>query len=209
MIFDVAHGLAAAFKHERAIWRAVIQLNVVRSIHLILAFISEAQQASQTASPPFRPSGLPDASPPPEPASPKLTPELLRLRIRLSPLVQVEESLVRRLQLSSGQENAVAARVSENSGLPRELAVHSASGWKGNFVARMLSKRSSSDDDEEGGGINWDDPDDPGRVIHACRDDMIHLWEDPLVKQLLETRGFRLQEMSGLWVSRRLLLDDC
>lgn len=177
----------------------MIQLNVVRSIHLILAFIGEAQAASQTQSPPFRPSALPDASPPPvEPASPRLTPELLRLRIRLSPLVQVEEALVRRLQLSSGQENAVAARVNENSGLPRELAVHSASGWKGNFVARMLSRRSGSDDDEEGGGINWDDPDDPGRVIHACRDDMIHLWEDPLVKQLLETRGFRLQEMSGL-----------
>ncbi|KAI0032612.1 guanine nucleotide binding protein, alpha subunit, partial [Vararia minispora EC-137] len=189
-----------AFKSERVIWRAVIQLNVVRSIHLILTLLTEAHAAQTAAqSPSFRPTGLPDShSPPPAVRLPRLTPELLRLKIRLSPLVQVEEALVRRLQISSGQENVVSVRAQEHAGIVgREIAVHSASGWKGNFVARMLAGKQKTDD---GDGIDWDDPDDPGRVIHACKDDMIGLWEDPIVRELLETKQMRMQEMSGFFL---------
>jgi guanine nucleotide-binding protein alpha-1 subunit len=75
-----------------------------------------------------------------------------------------------------------------------EVTVHSSSGWKGNFIARVLSKMNNSDDD----GIDWDDPNDPGRIIYACRDDMVRLWEDRTMKKVLDARQIRMQEMSGL-----------
>jgi hypothetical protein len=188
-----------AFKSERVIWRAVIQLNVVRSVHLILTLMTEAQAAQTvTQSPSFRPLNLPDSHSPPPVRLPRLTPELLRLKIRLSPLVQVEEALVRKLQISSGQESAVSVRAQEQLGIvQRELAVHSASGWKGNFVARILAGNQAKDDGD-GDGIDWDDPNDPGRVIHACRDDMMRLWDDLIVRELLDAKQMRMQEMSGL-----------
>lgn len=39
---------------------------------------------------------------------------------------------------------------------------------------------------------------DPGRVIHACCEDMIRLWTDPTIRRLLSSQNIRLQDMGGL-----------
>ncbi|KAI0065277.1 G-alpha-domain-containing protein [Artomyces pyxidatus] len=171
-----------AFRTERVIWRAVIQLNVVRSIHLILNAISEAQRQQKLHHSPSS-SEFSNAPHPPPPSSlptVELTPEHFRLKISLSPLVQVEEALVRKLQMSSGHPGfAVAAE----AGFAKELAVNSGSGWKGNFVERVLAKRGRSDEsateDEEDDGIDWN---------------------DPVVRELLEANKVRLREMSGFFL---------
>ncbi|KAI0264742.1 guanine nucleotide binding protein, alpha subunit [Gloeopeniophorella convolvens] len=201
-----------AFRAERAIWRAVIQLNVVRSIHLILNIMSEAQRNQQIVSPPVSPR-LEPVKPVSDPSSddpPRLTPEHLRLKMRLSPLVQVEEALVRKLQASAGQpgsgyatstvDSFSAAREAE---FAKEVAVNSGSGWKGNFAVKIMSRsksRADSDEDSDGDGINWDDPDDPGRVIHACAEDMKMLWADRVVQRLLIASKVRMREMSGFFL---------
>ncbi|TFY74522.1 hypothetical protein EWM64_g9490, partial [Hericium alpestre] len=93
-------------------------------------------------------------------------------------------------------------------------------GWKGRF-GRMLAggatgapdsldptqsprtrKRSGSGTGEEDYGIDWDDPDDPGRLIHMCGEDMKRLWEDPIIREMLETQKMRLQEMSGFFLDQ-------
>jgi len=216
-----------AFRSERVIWRAIIQLNVVRSIHLILAVMADAQQQQQSSSRTTSHTGgsssrgTRDSTP----ELPPLTAEHLRLKMRLSPLMQVEEELVRRL--SAGQPIAWSAPVavsvsqtqapldvftSSSSALrndfdslvrlrfTREVSVNSSSGWKSR-LARVLHGNVRSDVSSEGeseDSIDQDDPNDPGRVIHLCGDDIKLLWSDPAIQQLLTAQKLRLQEMSGL-----------
>jgi guanine nucleotide-binding protein alpha-1 subunit len=51
---------------------------------------------------------------------------------------------------------------------------------------------------EAGSAIDFDDPEDPSNVIHACKDDMLALWHDPTVRQVLHVGNVRLEEMPGL-----------
>ena len=78
---------------------------------------------------------------------------------------------------------------------PREVSVNSASAWKGAF-GRLVGRDSA--DTLDGGAAECADPADPGAVLHACAEDMAALWADPVVRELLDERKVRLQEMSGL-----------
>lgn len=46
--------------------------------------------------------------------------------------------------------------------------------------------------------IDFDDPQDPGKVLFACADDMKRLWADPIIQDLLKAKGVRLRELGGL-----------
>lgn len=199
-----------AFHAERASWRAVIQLNVVRSIRLILEAIAEVhalQAPSATSSPRSSHRSLPDSRPSSSRASPSaelphLTAEHLKLRLRLLPLLQVEEVLIRRLTLAGNTEQE-ATRLTQLTNAPdalardKELAVNSHFVWKTMF-SRIAGKRNSSETDID--AIDWNDPDDPGRIIHACAEDMIMLWNDPVVHEVLAYQKLRLQEMPGFFL---------
>jgi len=122
--------------------------------------------------------------------------------MRLAPLLQVEEVLTRRLT-PSGSREFEPTQLAPVKNLPysersrrivKEVAVNSTTQWKGAFN-RAVNARDSFDSDR---AIDWDDPKDPGVVLHACCEDMIRLWNDPTVKALLETQNLRLQEMAGL-----------
>ena len=39
---------------------------------------------------------------------------------------------------------------------------------------------------------------DPSRVLHACADDMITLWNDPTIKAMLRAQAVRLEDLPGL-----------
>ncbi|EIM82115.1 G-alpha-domain-containing protein [Stereum hirsutum FP-91666 SS1] len=182
-----------AFKAERAVWRSVIQLNVVRSIHLILDIISQAQALQQDPR-----HGQTDL--------PLLTPDHLRLKMRLSPLLRVEEQLVKKLSANAPASDSFSTAPFPNGrrfrsrsvNVAREMSVNSNSwtGWKGKFKDFVSTNGKTVGED----GIDWGDPDDPGRVIHLCGEDMIKLWTDPVVRELLEAWKVRLQEMSGFFL---------
>ncbi|RDB30446.1 Guanine nucleotide-binding protein G(i) subunit alpha-2 [Hypsizygus marmoreus] len=171
-----------AFKAERASWRAVIQLNVVRSIHLILDAMTRAQNASD--------------------AHLQLSPELLKLQMRLAPLLQVEQALIRQLTPSGSGESEPThlsyAERSERSRNIREVAINSATQWKGAF-SRLLT----GDPDEDADVVemvDWGNPNDPGVVLNACAQDMVLLWGDPSVQRLLVRQNLRLEEMAGFFL---------
>ncbi|KAF7795596.1 hypothetical protein EIP86_006759, partial [Pleurotus ostreatoroseus] len=194
------HSRSQAFRAERASWRAVILLNVVRSIRVILEAIADIQalqSSSPTASPTMAsrslPGSRPASAPPPDEAIPQLTQEHLKLRLRLVPLLQVEEVLVRKLN-PVGSSESEATHVDQTN-VPREVAVNSQFRWKGIFN-RITGGRGSLDTE----AINWEDPDDPGRIIHACGDDMIRLWNDPTIQQGLEYQKIRLQDQPGFFM---------
>ncbi|OJT02797.1 Guanine nucleotide-binding protein alpha-4 subunit [Trametes pubescens] len=201
-----------AFRAERASWRAVVHLNVVRSIRVILDAMAEAQAYHATTySGPNTPvrTHAPDLfqSPSSSYASlgrppPPLTAEHLKLKLRLAPLVQVEETLVRKLtQAGSGEMEATqlqmlggnASHADRARALDREVAVNSQFAWKGVFH-KMIGRSSME------GEVDFNDPDDPGRILYACGEDMVTLWNDPLIKSLLRSQGTRLEDMPGFFL---------
>ncbi len=150
-----------AFRAERASWRAVIQLNVVRSIRIILEAMADAQghQLSQNSSP-IR-THAPELSHSTSSSSissryrhPPLTAEHRKLKLRLAPLVQVEEALIRKLtpagssELEATQLRANSSHADRARALEREVAVNSQFAWKG-MLQKMVGRSSSEGDEVE------------------------------------------------------------
>ena len=83
-----------AFKAERTLWRTVIYLNITHCIRIIINAMDTAQQISSSPTLPaeFLDENLSNLMPTFD-ELPTLTPELLKLKMRLSPLLQVEESV--------------------------------------------------------------------------------------------------------------------
>jgi hypothetical protein len=158
----------------------VIQLNVVRSVRLIVDTINMAHQTGE--------------------GYPPLGPEQLKLKMKLSPLLRIEDTLTQKLAPNSQHhikgespdpvfDSASVAPDAPAVPIRTELTVNSRSTWKSAF------KKWAKGGVEE---IDFDDPTDPGRVLFACRDDIIALWRDPVVRQILEIARVRPQDQGGL-----------
>ncbi|RXW21992.1 hypothetical protein EST38_g3878 [Candolleomyces aberdarensis] len=199
-----------AFRLERASWRAVIQLNVVRSFHLILDAITRAQKALQSSSS----SSIEDI--------PQIPTELLKLKLKLTALLTVEGTLIRRLTPDGSGETEATQLARSNGGtsgqnggggagspsgggvggkppVVKELAVNSTKPWKDTFNRLVHGERDSF---ESGDAIDWEDPEDPGRILHDLSDDMIKLWNDPITQLLLEKQNLRMQELAGFFLDQ-------
>ncbi|KAJ7146340.1 guanine nucleotide binding protein, alpha subunit [Mycena epipterygia] len=181
-----------AFRAERASWRAIIQLNVVRSIHIILDAIARAQNTNDR--PPSARSSMSSHD------SLRLDAELVNLKARLASLLDVEKALMKRLSLPGSTEWEPTERplttAAPKKRQSREIAVNSTVAWKGAF-ARTDSGRESFDTDNL---VDWDDPEDPGVLLHARSEDMKRLWEHPTVQAILEKQSIRLQELAGFFL---------
>lgn len=193
-----------AFRAERASWRAIVQLNVVRSIHVILDVITRAQK--RAAGPAVAPSAsTADLDETSAPDSPIVDNDLATLKLRLSPLIRVEEVLMQRL-IPSGPDRSDGARLAQLTNVPyaerpravnREVAVNSANQWKDVFK-RLVGGDSESFDSER--AVDWEDPSDPGVVLYQLAEDMKALWNNATVQALLVRQNLRLQEAAGLCV---------
>ncbi|KAF9527626.1 guanine nucleotide binding protein, alpha subunit [Crepidotus variabilis] len=213
------------FRSQRPSWRAVIQLNVVRSFHTILEAITRAQKHDREATS-TSPSS-PRRSPSPKIGPIQLSPELLETKARLDQLVDLEKSIVDRLTTAGGgsknSDLATAAlllapgpidttiantQLNESPSSPtatlkkapsREVAINSSIPWKEAFnkLLRASGERSSIESRDI---IDFDDPEDPGHVLHACSKDMIQLWNDHTVRHLLEKQKVRLEQSSGFFL---------
>ncbi|KAJ7718026.1 guanine nucleotide binding protein, alpha subunit [Mycena maculata] len=185
-----------AFKAERSSWRAVVHLNVVRSVRLIIHALTEAEASASSPTPPG----------PDDPIYPALTPELLTLKMRLLPLQQVEEALLGKLTPGGAfkerpsNANGTGDSLSPLTNLPedrREVAVHSAAPWKGAFSRLMNNVRTSVDGPEI---AEPQDSRDARQLLHACAEDMVRLWNHPIVKEVLRVHRLRLEDMAGFFL---------
>jgi hypothetical protein len=128
-----------------------------------------------------------------------LSPDLLKLKMRILPLRQVEQRLLRRLALTGsggGVDNVQLSYTERGRAFLKEVGVNSAVRWKDAFTRGQHDRNRESVNSEV--GIDWDDPEDPGVVLHACAEDMMRLWNDGFVRGLLERQGLRLEEVAGL-----------
>jgi len=167
--------------------------------------MSDAQAASKSRTSSNAIAGPSNGGPSTEAMPPisGLSAEHLRLKMRLAPLLHIEEVLLRRLN-PYGTTHSEATYLTSMTNVPyterlrrgsKEVSVNSTSPWKGAFT-RLLPGGRQNDDGEA--DIDWNDPNDPGVVLNACAEDMMRLWDDPVVKRLLAVRKLRLEEMPGL-----------
>jgi hypothetical protein len=113
-----------------------------------------------------------------------VTDEHRRIALRLSPLKQAEELLRMRISLPEDETHVVVANSTD-------FAVRSASGWKEAFL-KMRGQR--------GGDAGTKEELQSAVILEACANDMITLWSDPIVKNIVRQKRLRLEESSGLWV---------
>lgn len=147
----------------------MIHLNVVRSIRIILDAMTEAQMAQGQPLTPSSPRASSSRSPSDASmrAHPPLTADHLKLKMRLSPLLQIEQALVRKLTPPGSAEfEATHLAQASNVGYverlrQKEVAVNSLFAWKGIFGRLLLDNRDSVD-------IDWDDPQASRQAYALC-----------------------------------------
>jgi guanine nucleotide-binding protein alpha-1 subunit len=218
-----------AFNAEAEAWRTVIDLNLVRSVTFLLSLLEErvsggvrGSGSSSNSSNGGNNLGLSNAvggsSPSPtgdggagdmKPITPldgklvplpRLTDDLRRLRVKLSPLRNIENSLVRVISHDNPQQvgGGSAALPSERA---FEVSVRSNSRWKSIFgrnggadaVGTATNKASTQ---------GYEELQNARRVIEACREDIIALWNHPAVQAGLAEQSVSLEFQSGLCVPR-------
>ncbi|KAJ7483247.1 guanine nucleotide binding protein, alpha subunit [Mycena latifolia] len=192
--FQLLHT-PAAFHAERIAWRAVIYLNLVRSVKWILDALQpetdnvdkrDDGDSLETASVIISSNGRP-----PSAISGTQVPNYEGYRRRLQPLMQLED----RLNSSTSSPTSSTGSTSKGS----EVTMHTSTNWKKAFP---LGNRSKSPKSAHSGEIEgwWEDPDDPVHTLHACAPYMQDMWRDPDVRQRLREKQLRLEESSGFYL---------
>jgi len=166
-----------SFYAEEGVWKAVIHLNLVRSVNFILDLLQDTS-----------PRTLSSAGRPRTPNCNQTTNELRFLTMRLAPLRQVEHILTRRF---CPPELGINPSGQYHRDRASEVSVRGLSGWKTLLKLRRNPQNNAASDDLE----------DSQRVIEACKDDMTSLWESSVVQAKLNKHNVRLQDQSGLSVS--------
>ncbi|KAG0697436.1 guanine nucleotide binding protein, alpha subunit [Suillus ampliporus] len=165
---------------ERASWRAVILLNLVRSANTILDALSQEIDDEQD--------GLDDAF--------KFDDYYRRYKVRLSPLQAVESNLKR--LLGATPEDIQPRKQNSPTTLPpcgsSEFFVRSRN-WR-NFLQTTGGHEFSRHT------IHQDLPNlvDSTEVIANCKDDITALWRDGLIQAMLWRRKTRLEDSAGFFL---------
>lgn len=134
---------------------------------------------------------------------PPLTPELLGIKARLMPLIEVENNLVRRLMGGAVDTSTARHGTAEQDNGPdhslkqglKEVAINSAIPWKNAFNRLINNETRDSFDSAE--GVDWDDPDDPWPLLNELAQDMSRLWNSPNIKQLLVKQKIKNDDLNG------------
>jgi hypothetical protein len=178
----------AAFNAEADAWRIIIDLNLVRSVTFLLSLLGEGDSGGSSPRSPSDANAGPTA-----PSGRELVPlqhltdDLRRLRVSLSPLKRIEQSLSRFIS----PDNPRSASLPTERAF--EVSVRSGSRWKTLFRRNGGSTSSVANHGQE-------EVQNARSVIEACREDMISLWNHPAVRASLAEQSVALEFQSGLCV---------
>ncbi|KAE9391741.1 G-alpha-domain-containing protein [Gymnopus androsaceus JB14] len=248
-----------AFREERILWRSIIQLNIVRSVRIMLDALnrpsspqmspsshtrtlsngrrkrrtSQLVASSEASDDYFTGPGSNghrnDLSDPESDSedhnarSPGLdSPALDALKMRLLPLRHIEALLIAKLVPPNEDEATQLGGLSDSPNSPsrtsyksQEIFVRPGPAWKGGLARARVHYPSSTgghDSSEEDASISTGRPnsagntgletsDEPQAVLNACREDIVQLWSDRGVKELLHRRKIRLEEFPGFFLN--------
>ncbi|KAJ6632254.1 G-protein alpha subunit [Mycena sp. CBHHK59/15] len=158
------------FESERLVWKTVIQLNLINSIKRILEVLQDEWDAIEAGS---------------ATSNISLTSEHRRLALSLSPLLAFETSI-----------SQILASDGANGGYT--VTVRAGGGWKEKLAhfGRSPSTETRSLSLDEG----TTNPSRVTQVLAGCKDEIVEIWRDPAVTQLLHQREVRLQEEAGFFL---------
>ncbi|KIM41553.1 hypothetical protein M413DRAFT_11089 [Hebeloma cylindrosporum] len=184
---------AAEWERERAGWRSVVQLNVIRSIITILRVI----EAEINGDVPLDSEDEVASSSEVDDADAKFTDRHQLLIIRLAPLNGVEAELKRRLGAGSDPlppaASPMAATPFEEPDLDtntRRKPEFSVRSWKEVLHTADVSADAPSQSLES-----------VTSIIAGCKDDMKALWEDKAVRHALKRRRLQLGDSAGFFLN--------
>ncbi|TFK44480.1 guanine nucleotide binding protein, alpha subunit [Crucibulum laeve] len=183
---------------QRASWRAVILLNLVRSVNIILDALADDIATPQTAI-----SAVTAEKNADEPIRkvPRVTEQHKSLLLRLAPLRQIEKDLKALLGSGSSEyedlskENAaaeIAYNATRHYSRPsaNEFCVRSTSGWKG--ILDQIRNPSVG----KGSQLHRV----ACQVISGCSQDIQWLWADNITQEILQDRRIRLEDAPGFFL---------
>ncbi|KZV99265.1 G-alpha-domain-containing protein [Exidia glandulosa HHB12029] len=174
-----------AFRDERFAWRGVIYLNLVRSIRRIVdALSADYENEIDADGEPIRPGTATSVH------SAEKQEQFDTIRARLQPLLSLEGKLIRML---NGEDLTDDTR----SIASKEIYVHSNAPWK-KVAAKLRGAATNTMSTPEVPSGHVDD--DPAHTLAASKLDMITLWRDPAVRDVLNRRKMRLEESSGFFL---------
>lgn len=138
-------------------------------------------------------------------AASNLPHELELLQMRLTPLRHIEALLIAKL-VPPGEDEAASvigssavsayhshrSRSSEHAWRTQEVFVRPGATWKGALAKSTRDRPVSLGDN----GMHT--PDEAQEVLHSCSYDIMALWNDKFVREILRRRKIRLEESSGL-----------
>lgn len=186
----------AAFNAESEAWRTIIDLNLVRSVIFLLSLLEEGDGSNGGGGSPRSPSDLEVG--PAVPSGSKLVPlqhltdDLRRLRMSLSPLKRIEQSLARFISPDNPRQMGAGS-----GSLPTERAfevsVRSGSRWKSLF-------RRGGGGGTPAGNHRHEEVQTARSVIEACREDIVALWNHPAVRASLTEQSVALEFQSGFFL---------
>ncbi|KAF9650986.1 G-protein alpha subunit [Thelephora ganbajun] len=187
------------FKKERAAWRLIIQLNLIKSVRTILQAIQDdweaigpvkptspipgfSRQNGSTTGPLLAPNNQETGDK--EDREPILTDAHRRLRMRLSPLISMEENLNKKLFPHPPD--------------PREISVRGGTNWK-SYLTRL--PREKEQKPLRPGSSQGSLPQEEGtRILVTFKEDIIALWSDPVVHRVLKRRRCNIRDMPGFFL---------
>ncbi|KAI0049030.1 G-alpha-domain-containing protein [Auriscalpium vulgare] len=207
------HYSTELWQEERSSWRAIVQLNLIRSVVSLLDLLDQAMTTPEPIRLP-----LPETSRPQTSerllSSPRAPPSAIEfsdihriLRLRLAPLRGVQQDLERRLG-AAAEEVITAGPRNEALPLPpgarerpaQEFAVRSRDGWR-SALERFRPRNGDAQDTARAAENRLRKVAEVTEVIAGCGDDMKALWEDPVMKELLARKKIRMEDEPGFFLN--------
>ncbi|KZT36488.1 G-alpha-domain-containing protein [Sistotremastrum suecicum HHB10207 ss-3] len=248
-----------AFRQERALWRSVIQLNLTRSVRIILDALeaqlaqntnyyvqshSNAYSYNQPGPSSFHESRTmnimnddndnANESASFHPATIPFSDHLLLVMRRLLPLRHLEALLMAKLAPPEEDEatrltfpppvydphNGHRPSLNNRSSQPQELFVRSNTAWKHHLsrtasasthpnphrpssaeaTLPSASTANNNNNNQKAPERDAFNSHDPTQIIHSCREDILDLWHEPAVREVLRRRKVRLEESPGFFL---------
>ncbi|KAG6370874.1 guanine nucleotide binding protein, alpha subunit [Boletus reticuloceps] len=167
---------------ERASWRTVLQLNLVRSVNVVLQALQDAFDNDEEEEDPL-----------------PFTDRHQLLRLRLLPLRGVESDLKRLLGVKAEDllENSPQTSPKLSPRTSTEFYVRSRN-WRSFLQASQINDSESSRRPIKHDGVSSQDA---TEVISSCKNDIIALWTDRVVREMLQRYRVRLEDSASLFVS--------
>ncbi|KAH6905158.1 heterotrimeric GTP-binding alpha subunit [Coprinopsis sp. MPI-PUGE-AT-0042] len=165
---------------ERLLWRAIIQLNIISSLHLVLDTLKE--EWDPTPETPSSPSTPPGDSP-----SSSQAKRLRRLRLTLSPLFFVESNLLKTISHCTDPTC-------------RDVCVNGLE-WKTRLSHKLRLPGDGSSSPQHRSHTSPSHENDSTNVLHAQKDEILALWRDPVVQDVLYRRGVYIEQLPGFFMN--------